>query len=158
MPDLKYSMLVYKQLLSVYYFRKDNFDCSSSDDEEIGFTPYSSNVRCNRAKRKAIEQAVICLSETIYLGMERLDGVTELPLPVSSEESCIELWRQGSKCYCSWTPIKLTRRRFDYDANVSKRLDFKTEETGILLFACKLVKNILYKVPIIHFVCISQTL
>lgn len=117
-----------KSVLRVIIERKDNLDCSSSDDEEICVTPYSRNTRCNRAKRKAIEQAVICLSETICLGLENIGSVTELPQPVSSEEVCIELWKQGSKCYCSWTPIKMTRRRFDYDANVTKRLDFKTDE------------------------------
>lgn len=64
--------------------------------------------------------------------MENIGSVTELPLPVSSEEVCIELWKQGSKCYCSWTPIKMTRRRFDYDISVTKRLDFKTDEIGIV--------------------------
>lgn len=115
-----------EHVLRIIMERKDNFDCSSSDDEEICVTPYSRNTRCHRAKRKAIEQAVICLAEKIYLGIEKIDIVTDVPLPVSSEETCIELWKQGSKCYCSWTPIKTTRRRFDYD--VTKRLDFKTDE------------------------------
>lgn len=117
-----------KSVLRIIIERKDCFDCSSSEDEEICVTPYSRNTRCSRAKRKVIEQAVICLSETIFVGMEKIGSVTELPPPVSSEETCIELWKQGTKCYCSWTPIKTTRRRFDYEGSVNKRLDFRTEE------------------------------